>query len=78
MSTYWTCVKISPVWCIYKKTFFIKFVNNNNWLRFIKARQAMPRGSIIIFPSYTWHRVTPVTRGTRLSLVQWNLGPGYI
>ena len=45
---------------------------------FIKARQAMPRGSIIVFPSYTWHRVTPVTSGTRLSLVQWNLGPGYI
>jgi len=45
---------------------------------FIKARQVMPRGSIIIFPSYTWHRVTPVTSGTRLSLVQWNLGPGYI
>ena len=45
---------------------------------FIKARQAMPRGSIIVFPSYTWHRVTPVTKGTRLSLVQWNLGPGYI
>ena len=45
---------------------------------FIKARQAMPRGSIIVFPSYTWHRVTPLTSGTRLSLVQWNLGPGYI
>ena len=45
---------------------------------FIKARQAMPRGSIIVFPSYTWHRVTPVTSGTRLSLVQWNLGPRYI
>lgn len=45
---------------------------------YVKAREAMPRGSIIIFPSYTWHRVTPVTRGTRLSLVQWNLGPGYI
>ena len=45
---------------------------------YVKAREAMPRGSIIVFPSYTWHRVTPVTKGTRLSLVQWNLGPGYI
>ena len=34
-------------------------------------------GSIVVFPSYTWHRVSPVTSGTRLSLVQWNLGPGF-
>ena len=33
-----------------------------------------PRGSIIIFPSFVWHRVAPVTRGTRYSLVIWNLG----
>lgn len=28
-------------------------------------------GDIILFPSYTWHRVKPVTKGTRLSLVGW-------
>ncbi len=33
-----------------------------------------PRGSIIVFPSFVWHRVEPVTRGTRYSLVIWNLG----
>ena len=33
-----------------------------------------PRGSIIVFPSFVWHRVNPVTRGTRYSLVMWNLG----
>ena len=33
-----------------------------------------PRGSIIVFPSFVWHRVAPVTRGTRYSLVVWNLG----
>ena len=33
-----------------------------------------PRGSIIVFPSFVWHRVAPVTRGTRYSLVIWNLG----
>ena len=36
-----------------------------------------PRGSIIVFPSFTWHRVKPVTRGTRYSLVCWNLGWPY-
>ena len=28
-------------------------------------------GSVIIFPSYIRHRVTPVTSGVRHSLVQW-------
>jgi predicted 2-oxoglutarate/Fe(II)-dependent dioxygenase YbiX len=32
------------------------------------------RGSFIIFPSFTLHRVAPVTRGTRWSLVAWILG----
>lgn len=34
----------------------------------------MGKGSIIVFPSYVWHRVKPVTRGKRYSLVVWNLG----
>ena len=33
-----------------------------------------PRGSIIVFPSFVWHRVKPVTSGTRYSLVVWHLG----
>lgn len=36
--------------------------------------EIMPQGSIVVFPSFVWHRVTPVTRGTRYSLVMWNLG----
>jgi PKHD-type hydroxylase len=36
-----------------------------------------PKGSIIVFPSFVWHRVKPVTRGTRYSLVCWNLGWPY-
>jgi PKHD-type hydroxylase len=31
-------------------------------------------GTIIIFPSYVWHRVAPVTKGIRKSLVGWILG----
>ena len=30
-----------------------------------KATEILPKGSIIIFPSHLWHRVKPVTRGTR-------------
>jgi len=33
-----------------------------------------PKGSIVIFPSFVWHRVKPVKSGTRYSLVIWNLG----
>jgi len=33
-----------------------------------------PQGSIIVFPSYLYHCVTPVTSGTRYSLVMWALG----
>ena len=32
------------------------------------------KGSVIVFPSFVWHRVKPVTKGTRHSLVCWNLG----
>jgi predicted 2-oxoglutarate/Fe(II)-dependent dioxygenase YbiX len=32
------------------------------------------RGALIAFPSFTLHRVAPVTRGTRWSLVAWILG----
>jgi predicted 2-oxoglutarate/Fe(II)-dependent dioxygenase YbiX len=32
------------------------------------------QGTVIVFPSATLHRVTPVTRGVRYSLVSWFLG----
>jgi|DEB0MinimDraft_10_1074344.scaffolds.fasta_scaffold05588_5 PKHD-type hydroxylase len=39
-----------------------------------ECTQILPRGSIVVFPSFVWHRVKPVTEGTRYSLVIWNLG----
>jgi PKHD-type hydroxylase len=38
------------------------------------ATATRARGTAIFFPSYALHRVTPVTRGTRFSLVGWYLG----
>ena len=35
------------------------------------------RGTVIAFPSFVLHRVTPVTSGVRKSLVGWVLGPDY-
>jgi len=40
----------------------------------VQCKEILPKGSIIIFPSFVWHRVKPVTRGIRYSLVMWNLG----
>ena len=39
-----------------------------------KTKEILPKGSIIVFPSFVWHRVKPVTAGTRYSLVVWHLG----
>jgi len=39
-----------------------------------KCAEISPRGSIVVFPSHVWHRVKPVTKGIRYSLVIWNLG----
>ena len=35
------------------------------------------RGMIVAFPSYTLHRVTPVTSGNRQTLVSWVTGPRF-
>lgn len=35
------------------------------------------RGLIAAFPSYTLHQVTPVTQGSRQSLVAWITGPAF-
>ena len=35
------------------------------------------QGFVVVFPSYALHRVTPVTKGTRYSLVAWITGPSF-
>ncbi len=35
------------------------------------------RGTVIAFPSYVLHRVTPIASGTRKSLVIWASGPDF-
>jgi PKHD-type hydroxylase len=39
-----------------------------------KCTEILPRGSLVVFPSFVWHRVCPVKKGSRYSLVIWNLG----
>lgn len=49
-------------------------VHKNDEDRFHLCTEIRPQGSIIIFPSFTYHCVAPVTKGTRYSLVLWTLG----
>ena len=39
-----------------------------------KCSKIQSKGSLVVFPSFMWHRVCPVKNGTRYSLVIWNLG----
>ena len=39
-----------------------------------KCKEILPKGSLVVFPGFVWHRVCPVKKGTRHSLVMWNLG----
>ena len=43
---------------------------NKPWV----CKEINSKGSLVVFPSFVWHRVTPVTRGTRYSLVSWHSG----
>jgi PKHD-type hydroxylase len=40
-------------------------------------RRARARGTVVAFPAFEYHRVTPLVRGTRLSLVCWIGGPPF-
>ena len=42
--------------------------------RYKVCEEIRPQGSMVVFPSYEHHSVTPVTKGTRHSLVLWALG----
>lgn len=41
------------------------------------VKASKKRGMITMFPSYVMHRVSPVTKGTRYSLVCWVSGPQF-
>jgi len=43
-------------------------------LDIITCDEIKSQGSMVFFPSFVPHRVTPVTKGTRYSLVMWTLG----
>jgi len=53
------------------------FGQHTDGAQFYECEEIRPQGSIIIFPSFLDHCVTPVTSGTRYSLVLWCVGDPY-
>ena len=43
----------------------------------LPADEIRTKGTVLVFPSFISHRVTPVTKGTRRSLVCWVEGPKF-
>lgn len=46
--------------------------------RTITCKEILSKGSMVAFPSFMWHRVTPVKKGVRKSLVMWSLGKPFV
>jgi len=45
--------------------------------RIITVDGAKDIGTIIIFPSFIWHQISPITKGKRESLVNWSIGKNF-
>ena len=54
-----------------------EFDFKENKKKFEKLSFLKSRGSCVIFSSFLYHRVTPVKKGTRYSLVVWLSGPNW-
>jgi PKHD-type hydroxylase len=57
--------------------FDFKDTEPNKKTNIVECKEILSKGSLVVFPSFLWHRVKPVTNGTRYSLVIWNLGWPY-
>jgi PKHD-type hydroxylase len=58
--------------------FELNLNNPENENNIITIKEAKIKGTVIVFPSFVWHRVTPVTSGTRYSLVNWHQGKPFV
>lgn len=43
--------------------------------KIVRITELRKQGSVVVFPSHTLHKVSPVTKGKRYSLVCWSIGP---
>ena len=47
-------------------------------VRIITAKDAKELGTIIIFPSFVFHQITPIIKGRRQALVNWSIGKPFL
>jgi len=52
----------------------LEFANLNDDMKLEVYKAEKQKGSVTVFPSFVYHRVAPINKGTRYSLVVWNLG----
>lgn len=52
----------------------LKWLSQDAKIKTVTIKEGQKCGTIIIFPSFIFHRITPITKGTRQSLVNWSLG----
>ena len=57
--------------------FDFRNMDPNEKRNIVKCKEILPKGSLVVFPGFVWHRVCPVKSGKRHSLVIWNLGSPY-
>ena len=46
--------------------------------KYFKFKETFKQGTIIVFPSHIWHKIHPVTSGTRKVLVGWVVGKPFV
>lgn len=51
-----------------------QIIDNKIKLQEITCKQFLPKGTVIVFPSFVWHKINPVKKGVRYSLVSWIIG----
>tara|TARA_R100000656_G_scaffold52010_1_gene41548 strand:+ start:23 stop:631 length:609 start_codon:yes stop_codon:yes gene_type:complete len=52
--------------------FYKHAMTDKDWHETCKGMKK--KGSLIVFPSFIWHRVKPVKKGVRYSLTNWHVG----
>ena len=59
--------------------FQFKWIQNNkkDLLNITTVDNTKDIGTIIVFPSFIWHQVLPITKGKRESLVNWSIGKSF-
>jgi len=57
--------------------FQFKWINITKGINIKTVKGAKEMGTIIVFPSFIYHQILPITKGKRESLVNWSVGKSF-